>query len=37
MVLYAYLFTQVALSYIIVGIFYAVFSIFLREILPSSA
>lgn len=36
MILYAYLIIQVFLTYIIVGVFYAIFSIFLREILPSS-
>jgi chitin synthase len=36
MLLYLYMFIQVALTFIIVGVFYAVFSIFLREILPSS-
>lgn len=35
MVLYLYLFITVALSFISVGVYYAVFSIFLREILPS--
>lgn len=36
MMLYMYMISQVGLTYILVGIFYAVFSIFLREILPSS-
>lgn len=35
MLLYLYLIIQVLLFFVIVGIFYAVFSIFLRAILPS--
>jgi hypothetical protein len=35
MLLYLYLIVSVLLYFIIVGIFYAVFSIFLRAVLPS--
>ena len=35
MLLYIYMLTQIGLSFIIVGTFYGVFSIFLRAILPS--
>lgn len=35
MILYLYILTQIVLSFIIVGSFYGIFSIFLRAILPS--